>query len=337
MRAKEARDIPIDQYLASEGIVPKRALKNGRELWYSSPIRSGDSTPSFKVDTLLNLWFDHGIATGGNVIDLVCALKVVTVREALAILAATGLAHVATGTPRSASRSSRASVTQSVTASATQVVQSTRLPLCSDDKPGAEKTPAGQKEKDGAFVVLSVKDIIHPALVQYLQRRAIDIGIARRHLKEIRFRPSGGIGQFFALGFPCGAGFDSRSALFKGFVGSGKSVTFIDGGETSDLVVFEGFMDYLAFLTHRRINAFAGSVLILHSTALKKQGLDAIAGRQFGEISLYLDNDDAGRGAVALIRQSLPDARITDASAGYADFKDFNDWLIAERKRTPHG
>ena len=86
MRADQARQIPIALYLERAGIKPAKVTRQGRELWYTSPIRNGDSTPSFKVDTLLNLWFDHGLAKGGNVIDLVIEMRRVTVKEALAIL-----------------------------------------------------------------------------------------------------------------------------------------------------------------------------------------------------------------------------------------------------------
>jgi len=86
MRAKEARLILITDYLASKGIEPIKSQKSGLELWYSSPIRCGDTHPSFKVDTLKNLWFDFGIAVGGNTLDLVCRLESMNVREALAFL-----------------------------------------------------------------------------------------------------------------------------------------------------------------------------------------------------------------------------------------------------------
>jgi len=74
MRADQARNIPIDRYLESQGIKPVKTRLGGRELWYHSPIRDGDSTPSFKVDSSKNLWFDHGLAVGGNIIDLVVEL-----------------------------------------------------------------------------------------------------------------------------------------------------------------------------------------------------------------------------------------------------------------------
>ena len=66
MRADQARHIPISDYLERSGIKPAKVTRQGRELWYSSPIREGDDTPSFKVDTEKNLWFDHGLAAAGT-------------------------------------------------------------------------------------------------------------------------------------------------------------------------------------------------------------------------------------------------------------------------------
>ena len=71
MRADQARTIPIDRYLYAQGVKPARARMGGCELWYSSPLRQGDKIPSFKIDTLKNLWYDHGLGRGGNIIDLV--------------------------------------------------------------------------------------------------------------------------------------------------------------------------------------------------------------------------------------------------------------------------
>ena len=83
MRADQARTIPIGRYLSAQGIKPARARLGGRELWYSSPLRQGDKTPSFKIDTLKNLWYDHGLGQGGNIIDLVTHLCACDVRDAL--------------------------------------------------------------------------------------------------------------------------------------------------------------------------------------------------------------------------------------------------------------
>jgi len=84
MRADQAKTIAVDRYLECQGIRPINSRKGGKELWYISPIRNDDKNPSFKVDTILNCWFDYGVNLGGNTLDL--AIKMLndsTVSQAL--------------------------------------------------------------------------------------------------------------------------------------------------------------------------------------------------------------------------------------------------------------
>jgi len=53
------------------------------------------------------------------------------------------------------------------------------------------------------------------------------LGIARTYLKEIRFKPRNQLRNYFAIGWPNGDGFEARSKLFKGFVGTTKDITRI--------------------------------------------------------------------------------------------------------------
>lgn len=63
----QAKEISIVQYLAESGIAPK--WTRGNDHWYHSPFRS-EKEPSFKVNSKLNRWYDHGIGEGGSIIDL---------------------------------------------------------------------------------------------------------------------------------------------------------------------------------------------------------------------------------------------------------------------------
>lgn len=67
MDARQMRDIPIADFLNAMGIHPAR--QRGNALWYSAPYRT-ERTPSFKVDTNKNVWFDFGIGKGGDIFDL---------------------------------------------------------------------------------------------------------------------------------------------------------------------------------------------------------------------------------------------------------------------------
>lgn len=76
----KAKQIPIAGYLAGHGIVPVKVY--GHDLWYLSPFRS-ERTPSFKVNTKLNLWYDHGIGEGGSILDLGAKMHQCTVMDFL--------------------------------------------------------------------------------------------------------------------------------------------------------------------------------------------------------------------------------------------------------------
>lgn len=79
-----AKEISISKYLISQGFSPKRERPG--ESWFSSPLRTGDKDPSFKVDESKNLWYDFGSGTGGSIIDLAMAYHNFTFLEAVAHL-----------------------------------------------------------------------------------------------------------------------------------------------------------------------------------------------------------------------------------------------------------
>lgn len=61
-----AKQIDMVDYLASLGYNPSKIKKE--EYWYLSPLRE-ERTASFKVDRRLNVWYDHGLGKGGNLVD----------------------------------------------------------------------------------------------------------------------------------------------------------------------------------------------------------------------------------------------------------------------------
>ena len=67
MNIQEAKQIKIADYLQSLGHRPVK--QHGANLWYKSPLRN-ESEASFKVNTMMNSWFDFGMGKGGNIIIL---------------------------------------------------------------------------------------------------------------------------------------------------------------------------------------------------------------------------------------------------------------------------
>lgn len=76
----DAKKIPITGYLSSLGFEPVRI--RGIDYWYHSPLRE-ERTPSFKVNTRSNVWYDHGTGEGGTILDLGMKLHACTLQEFL--------------------------------------------------------------------------------------------------------------------------------------------------------------------------------------------------------------------------------------------------------------
>ena len=83
MEIQYIKQIAITDYLQQQGYAPARV--QGIHYWYYSPLRN-ERTPSFKVNTERNQWYDFGSGEHGDIIDLVCALHRCTISEAIRLL-----------------------------------------------------------------------------------------------------------------------------------------------------------------------------------------------------------------------------------------------------------
>lgn len=88
MNSQQAKRISIILFLEALGIFPTKISK--RTALYLSPFRK-ETSPSFKVDIELNLWYDHGDGLGGNIIDLGIRLFNCSVSELLKRMDGLGL------------------------------------------------------------------------------------------------------------------------------------------------------------------------------------------------------------------------------------------------------
>lgn len=80
---EKAKQIDMVQYLASVGHHPLKI--RGNDHWYLSPLRDENSA-SFKVNSRLNVWYDHGMGKGGSFIDFGITYFKCSVAEFLNIL-----------------------------------------------------------------------------------------------------------------------------------------------------------------------------------------------------------------------------------------------------------
>lgn len=80
MNCKTANNINLVDLLLKLGSTPKK--NNSNNTWFLSPFRA-EKTPSFKVNTNKNLWYDFGEGKGGTVIDFVMMYYNCSINEAL--------------------------------------------------------------------------------------------------------------------------------------------------------------------------------------------------------------------------------------------------------------
>ena len=171
------------------------------------------------------------------------------------------------------------------------------------------------------YKILNVREIQHPALIQYLKSRKVYE--QKELVKEVEYELNGK--KYFGVGFQNNSGgFEIRNAYAKICLGK-KDVTLIENvnSHKQEIVVFEGFFDYLTFRNLEKPNNPICDFLILNSTAMLFKVEEKL--KQYNKISLFLDNDSNGKSVKAKIQSQYKN--VEDCSLIYHAFKDLNEWF----------
>ncbi|KAA6325014.1 DNA primase [termite gut metagenome] len=285
--------ISIRVYLAEMNIHPVKHY--GYYGMYHSPLRE-DCNASFKVDYTKNLWKDFGNNEGGTLIDLIMHMEHCSFHEA-----ANKLEKKYTGIDFDSFSFHRNNVIPN-----------------SIPNSGNEST----------LFVLKVLPITHLALIDFVRKRKIDLELANRYCREIYYRINGR--NYFGVGFRNDkGGYElSNPSGFKGCI-SPKEVTTIQN-EWNICLVFEGFWDFLSYLTLQNVKQTKHDAVIFNSIANVSKTMNFIKSHK--DIYTYLDNDEAGEKATQLIHSTC--STVYNRSAKYTEYKDLNDYLCSKPKIT---
>ncbi|KAA6317990.1 hypothetical protein EZS27_031942 [termite gut metagenome] len=171
--------------------------------------------------------------------------------------------------------------------------------------------------------------ITHLALIDFVRERKIDLELANRYCKEIHYRINGR--NYFGVGFRNDRdGYElSNPSGFKGCI-SPKEVTTVWNNRDTCLV-FEGFWDFLSYLTLQNLKQSKHDVVILNSVSNVSQATGFI--KLHKDIYTYLDNDEAGQKATQLIDSTC--STVYNRSTRYTEYKDLNDYLRQKPKVKP--
>ena len=277
---------PITAYLESKGITPVRRL--AAYAMYRSPLRD-ERHPSFKVDTEKNLWIDYAEGRGGSIIDLYMRLEGCTLPETIRRLGQMISGHTISNHPR------------------------------------AEAYRHTTESADGCRKLIGISDDLPPHLQDYLiKERYIDLGRAQPFLRCVRYEVRGR--EYEVIGFAnVSGGYELRGAgLFKGTLAP-KDITPIFSDGRQPVCLFEGFMDFLSFLSMKE--KVDSHCLVMNSVANVGRCIRYLRERHITALRAFLDNDEAGRRTLS----AFIDAgfQVEDMSVHYRGCKDLNEFHVS--------
>jgi hypothetical protein len=183
-----------------------------------------------------------------------------------------------------------------------------------------------------AFEDIRIFPLENPALIQYLQSRNIHIPFAQQFCKEVHYKLKDK--PYFTIGFQNDwGGYELRNGYFQGGL-SPKTITTMQNNNNT-CCVFEGFMDYLSYLTwlYKRNpevpNINKRDYIILNSVSNVSKAINIISNHK--EKYCYLDNDKGWKTAFQEI-QNKCGANVFDRTIYYKEYKDLNDYLCGKKQ-----
>lgn len=283
---------PIVEYLERKGINPVRRTLS--YAMYRSPLRD-EAHPSFKVDIQKNLWIDYAEGRGGSIIDLCMRLEGCTLSEAIR--------HLGQNAPDKGTYCFRNNFTQN----------------------NFQPTIAANRARR----LIEISDTLPPYLQEYLRKeRCIDLEKAAPFLKSINYEVRGQ--RYQAIGFANqSGGYELRDDnTFKGTIAP-KDITPIFTDRAEPVCVFEGFMDFLSFLSMKE--EITRACLVLNSVSNVARAIRYLNDHNLTHIRAFLDNDEAGRRATDdFIRAGF---KVEDMSVYYRNFKDLNEFHVSRVRK----
>ena len=293
MNCEQANQMNLVDYLYTLGFNPSKIRNDDH--WYLSPFRN-EKDASFKVNKTKNVWYDHGIGKGGNLVDFATEYYMCNVIEALQKISSfqeqKPLKNIADRPPFHSLEIN--SLTESET------------------------------RKTAIKIIAAKKPITDLLLCSYLRQRKIEKSVADKYCYEVVFKVNDKDKEFTAIGFKNNAGgYELRNEFFKG-CNSPKYISYFDNNVTDKIKVFEGFFDFLSYQTLNQNNQHElTNFLVLNSLAFFERSLLLMENHQ--SIDLYLDNDTEGRKCTSLAEKRS--VKFKDESKVYQGSKDLNEWI----------
>ena len=296
---KQLHSISIIEIMANYG----KRLEHTRSGLYYSPFRD-ERTPSFQIDEAKNTWYDYGTSEGGGLFDFVCKLAGITRGEVYDWLAS--FRH-----------------------------------MVPESEYKAVIAPLMQRKPQASRIVIDSAShtFTKDKLIEYALSRAVSKEVLAKYCEEVIYHiDSAPDRKFFAIGFKNNSGgYVLRSSISKRC--SSSDITTLDSNGqmsqevTSDkVIVFEGFMDFLSWITDVKQQTPQYDCCILNSVSNVAKALPWIM--KHSNIAAFMDNDQAGRETLQKIMdcasEGAHDVCVYDMARLYEGYNDLNEKLSDE-------
>ncbi len=208
-----------------------------------------------------------------------------------------------------------------------------------------------RKVKDSGIVVDDVScDFTRKSLVNYaVNVRRIPQDILSRYCRQVTYHSkSDPSHSYTVIGFPNNAGgFAMRGSTRNRKLNNiwGISTLGPDGVLRKDAsavspkcATFEGFMDFLSYLSWRGVAEPGMDVCILHSASNAVHAKEFLLSHE--SVRTFFDNDEAGTKATELVRDWCDEKGLDfkDGRSAYPDYNDINEaWQAVKERRNSKG
>ena len=294
---KQLHSVSIIEIMAHYG----KRLDHTRSGLYFSPFRE-ESNPSFHVDEKKNTWYDYGTGEGGSLFDFVCKFA----------------------------NCSKGEVYDWLASFRNMVPESEYKDILA---------PILQREHHSSKIVIDSAShkFTRYKLIEYAKSRAVSKEVLEKYCEEILYHvDSAPQRRFYAIGFKNNSGgYVLRSSVSKRCSSSDITTLAPDGQMTDKsngdkVLVFEGFMDFLSWITDVKQETPQYDCCILNSVTNLSRALPWIISHK--NIAAFMDNDQAGKDTLQKIIDGVQDAvnqdiSVYDMSKLYEGYNDLNEML----------
>lgn len=313
MNIAQAKQIPLAKLVEHLGGIFSHTDNQGN-LWYRSPFRPDERTPSFKIDVKTNKWHDFArtnkIDAHGDTLDLWTDYH---------------------NLPRRGSNAIK------------QALASLRENFGSLDLLRVEKQ---ERKKNHARILKPARyRLIKPpgkiwidSLKIEVARRGLTLSITEPYLKQATIEDTKTNKRYYGFairndkgGYELSIPNPHKNECFKTAI-SPKAITTIQGNDPSSAYVFEGFWDCFTWLAMNRSQNKIPMLYILNSTSLVQELANKLItpNNTVQSIFLFLDNDAAGLKAQTRLLDLVEPHNFIIGTMNhlYKDYKDFSDYWM---------